>query len=135
MPRSPENGLWALPNGTFLVIECKNGVTSDDGISKKDAGQLSQSMEWFGKRYMASTAIPVMVHPERKLGQGASGVVGMRVITPNGLEKLRTNLREFAKQLTHPDTGSSTSEVAKRLAQFELSSDSFVNAFSASLKP
>ena len=130
----PDN-LWALPNGTFLVIECKNGVTSDDGISKKDAGQLGQSIEWFGKRYLASTVLPIMIHPERKLGQGASGVSGMRLIIPKGLEKLRGNLREFAKQLTHPDISSSASEVAKRLAQFELSADSFVNAFSASLKP
>jgi hypothetical protein len=129
----PDN-LWALPNGTFLVIECKNGVTSDDGISKKDAGQLSQSMEWFGKRYMASTPIPVMFHPERKLGQGASGVSGMRIITPSGLEKLRTNLKAFAKQLTQPDTASSANAVAARLAQFELSADAFVNAYSTTLK-
>lgn len=129
----PDN-LWALPDGTFLVIECKNGVTSDDGISKKDAGQLSQSMEWFGKRYMASTAIPLMVHPERKLGQGASGVSGMRVIVPSGLEKLRNNLRDLAKQLMHPDVASSATAVAARLAQFELSADAFVHAYSTNLK-
>ena len=35
----PDN-LWALPNGSFLVIECKNGVTTSSGISKRDAGQL-----------------------------------------------------------------------------------------------
>ena len=129
----PDN-LWALPNGSFLVIECKNGVTSADGISKKDAGQLSQSMEWFSKRYMASAATPVIVHPERKLGQGASGVSGMRIVTRSGLEKLRANLQALAKQLTQPDTASSVSAVATRLAQFELSADAFVNAYSTTLK-
>ena len=129
------NNLWALPNGDFLVIECKNGVTSNDGISKKDAGQLSQSIEWFGKRYLASTAVPIMIHPERKLGQGASGVLGMHIIIPKGLEKLRGSLREFAKQLTNPDISSSALEVAKRLTQFELSAHSFVNAFSTTVRP
>lgn len=130
----PDN-LLALPNGTFLVIECKNGVTASGGISKKDAGQLGQSTAWFGKRYPASNSVPIMIHPERKLGQGASVVPGMRVVDPQGLEKLRGNLKAFAKQLADPDVASSASEVAKRLAQFELSADTFVNAFSASVKP
>ena len=76
-----------------------------------------------------------MIHPERNLGPGASGVTGMRIIDPRGLEKLRENLRAFAKQLTDPDVASSTSEVAKRLAQFELNADAFVNAFSTTVKP
>ena len=129
----PDN-LWALPNGSFLVIECKSGVTSGSGISKKDAGQLGQSIAWFGGRYPASLSVPVMVHPERTLGQGASLVAGMRVIDPTGLEKVRKNLRLFAKQLTDPDVAANASQVAKRLAEFELNADAFVNAFSASAK-
>ena len=129
----PDN-LWALPNGSFLVIECKNGVTAGDGIAKKDAGQLGQSMEWFSGRYPASPAVPVMIHPERKLGQAASSVNGMRVIDVKGLEKLRKNLKAFAQQLTDPDVASSATEVAKRLSQFELSADAFINAFSGTTK-
>lgn len=130
----PDN-LWALPNGTFLVIECKNGVTADDGIAKKDAGQLGQSIEWFTGRYPASASTPVMIHPERRLGQGASGVNGMRVIDVKGLGKLRKNLKEFALQLTDSDIATSGSEVAKRLAQFELNAEAFINAFSGTVKP
>ena len=130
----PDN-LWALPGGSFLVIECKNGVTAGDGIAKKDAGQLGQSTEWFAGRYPASASVPLMIHPERKLGQGASSVNGMRVIDVKGLKKLRKNLKAFAQQLTDPDIASSASEVAKRLAQFELNADAFVNAFSGAIKP
>lgn len=129
----PDN-LWALPNGAFLVIECKNGGTSESGISKKDAGQLGQSVAWFGGRYPASTSVPIILHRERTLGQGASLVTGMRVIDPVGLEKLRSKLRAFADQLVNPDVATSASEVAKRLSQFELSADAFVNAFSAPVK-
>lgn len=129
----PDN-LWAMPNGSFLVIECKNGVTAETGISKKDAGQLGQSIDWFRGRYPVSPAMPVMIHPERVLGQGASLVMGMRVIDLAGLEKLRNNLRAFAKQLVDPDVSANASEVAKRLGQFELNADGFVNAFSVGVK-
>ena len=129
----PDN-LWALPSGEFLVIECKNGVVAGNGIAKKDAGQLGQSVEWFNGRYTASSSTPLMYHPERVLGQGASSVTGMRVIEVDGLEKLRRNLRGFATQLIDQDVAFSATEVAKRLAQFELSVASFVNAFSKPLK-
>lgn len=129
----PDN-LWAMPNNSFLIIECKNGITSTRGISKKDAGQLGQSVAWFSGRYPASTSVPIIIHTERTLGQGASPVEGMRVIDQAGLEKLRKNLRAFAKQLVNPDVAASASEIAKRLGQFELSADAFVSSFSASVK-
>ena len=130
----PDN-LWALPNGLFLIIECKNGVTSSNGIAKKDAGQLGQSIAWFSERYPASTSVPIMIHNQYNLGRGASMVPGMRVISTTNLEKLRNNLRGFAKQLINPDVASSASKVAKRLAHFELNADAFVNAFSIVPKP
>ena len=129
----PDN-LWALPNDLFLIIECKNGVTSDDGISKKDAGQLGQSVAWFSDRYPASTSVPIIIHNVHTLGQGASVVPGMRAIGTDNLEKLRNNLRSFAKQLVNPDVATNASEVATRLGQFELNAGAFVNAFSVAVK-
>ena len=130
----PDN-LWALPNGCFLVIECKNGVTSHNGISKSDAGQLGQSVAWFSARYPASTSVPIMIHKDRTLGQGASVVPGMRVIGSTQLGKLRNNLRNFSKQLVDPNVAENSSEVASRLAQFELNAAALVNAFSIPVKP
>lgn len=57
----PHN-LWALDPTTFWVIEAKSGVQTDF-IAKRDAGQLGQAMQWFGKRYPPTVcATPVMVH-------------------------------------------------------------------------
>ena len=131
--KGPDN-LWALPNGSFLVIECKNGTTSEKGISKKDAGQLGQSMDWFAAKYPASPSVPIMIHKERFLGQGASLVTSMRVIDPDGLEKLRRNLRGFSTQLADPDVMANASKIAQRLEQFELNTDAFVNGFSTLVK-
>ena len=125
----PDN-LWALPDGSFLIIECKNGVTSHQGISKKDAGQLGQSVAWFKGRYPASISVPIVIHKDRTLGPGASPVEGMRVIDPSMLKKLRNNLRGFALQLVNPDVANSASEVVPRLRQFQLNANAFVNAFS-----
>ena len=129
----PDN-LWALANGSFLVIECKNGVISGNGISKKNAGQLGQSVAWFSRRYPASTSVPIIIHTEQTLGQGASVVAGMHVIAPTNLEKLRNNLKNLAKQLVNPNVAENASEVAKRLEKFEFNADAFVNAFSVSIK-
>lgn len=129
----PDN-LWALQNGKFLIIECKNGVVANKGIKKHDAAQLGQSMEWFNGRYPASEGIPIIIHPEKKLGQGASLVDKMCVIDGVGLEKLKRNILGFAKQLADPNVAANASEVAKRLSQFDLSGDKFVNSFSVSVK-
>jgi tetratricopeptide (TPR) repeat protein len=99
----PDN-LWALPGGSFLVIECKNNATSENGISKADLGQLDQAMTWFGAKYPSASASPVVIHPLRKLGDGATAVAGMRVMTEEELNKLRKALEACAKALSDPDT-------------------------------
>jgi hypothetical protein len=98
----PDN-LWA-PAGSFLVIECKNNATSEKGISKTDLGQLDQAMTWFGAKYPAAVAVPVIVHPLRKVGDGATAVSGMRVMAEEELRRLRKALEAFAKALSDPDT-------------------------------
>jgi hypothetical protein len=106
----PDN-LWAQAEGSFLVIECKNNSTSENGISKVDAGQLDQATTWFGAKYPAATGIPVIVHPHRKLGDGATAVSGMRVMTEEELKKLRKAIEAFAKALSDPDTLNSVKKV------------------------
>lgn len=99
----PDN-LWALPASAFLVIECKSNATSEKGISKTDLGQLDQAMTWFNAKYPATVATPVIVHPLRTLGAGATAVPGMRIVTEEELNKLRKSLEAFAKALSDPDT-------------------------------
>ena len=61
-------------------------------------------MTWFGAKYPPAVAVPVIVHPLRKLGHGATAVSGMRVMTEEELKKLRKALEAFAKALSDPDT-------------------------------
>ena len=86
-------------------------------------------MAWFSGRYPASGSIPIIIHPHNFLGQGASLVAGMRVINEKCLDKLRSNLKNFAKQLVDPNVSGNISEISARLSQFELNFEAFVNAF------
>ena len=138
-PEKRESGktdnLWALADNSFLVIECKNEVLEDrDEITKAEAGQLGQSMEWFRDRYPASHGVPVIIHPTRKLSHHAEAVEGMRVINKTKLDRLKRDLREFGKQLGDPSVGTNTVEIANRLEQFGFRGERFVETYTTAPK-
>lgn len=94
----PDN-LWALGNNQFWVIEAKSGANSK-AIGKRDMGQLTQAMVWFGSRYdPGARPVPIMIHPSAKAYPDASAPVGMRVITERNLGELRAALRGFSESL------------------------------------
>lgn len=129
----PDN-LWALPDGSFLVIECKNNATSENGISKSDLGQLDQAMSWFlGKYTKAVTGVPIMIHPLNFLGHGASEVEGMKIITEKQLVKLRKSLSSFAKSLGDPDILNSQKQINELLDSHGFTSNEFINRYTTTL--
>ena len=96
--QGPDN-LWVIEPGRFWVIEAKSGAISEF-ISKRDAGQLGEAMQWFGRKYPADqAATPVMIHKEKKLHGLATGPVGMRVINARGLGELKADVRALAEGL------------------------------------
>ena len=129
----PDN-LWILSDGSFFVIECKNNVRSENGISKNDVGQLGQSVRWFEENYPSSNCTPVMIHPENTLGDGASSVKNMKVVTREKLEKLRKNIRDFAQQIASLNVAKDVEKVSSVLVQFGLNGHAFINAYSIPVK-
>ena len=129
----PDN-LWALDDGSFLVIECKNAVGTDKQIYKKDVAQLGQSGEWFKSKYPSSKHVPILIHPNRELGKGASAIEYMRVIDRDCLGKIRRNLQNFTRQLSNVGGATSASVVARCLNDCNLSSVTFLNTFTKSVK-
>jgi hypothetical protein len=96
--QGPDN-LWALGAGRYWVMEAKSGATSDF-VAKKDVAQLSQSMLWFGNKYAPDqSALPVMIHPERRLWKDATAPQGMRVIDHQVLGELVASVRGLASGL------------------------------------
>lgn len=98
--QGPDN-LWLLRHGPYLVIECKNGSTSANGISKTDLGQLEQATTWFEKRYGdEEEMIPVMIHPQSKLSNAGTALENMRIIDPKRLDLLRSEFLDFVKAVS-----------------------------------
>lgn len=127
----PDN-LWVLPDRSFIVIECKNNVTSKNGISKAHLAQLDQSMSWFSSKYMdTASATPVIIHPIRNLGDGASKVERMRVITEKELSKLRKALSEFAKSLGDSSTLNNQSKIHELLAFHGFNGKKFLERYTS----
>ncbi|HST47724.1 helicase C-terminal domain-containing protein [Jatrophihabitans sp.] len=96
--------LWALGALKYWVIEAKSGAIGNV-IHKRDANQLSGSLNWFSKRYDQTTkATPVMVHRSRKLAPDASAPDGMLVLDEDGLIKLKRSVMGFAEALAAAPT-------------------------------
>ena len=133
--KGPDN-LWAFTDSKYFVIECKNGATSDQGISKHDLGQLGQGMEWFAEKYTdAVHATPIIIHPLKKPGPGAAAIDGARVMTEDQLSKLRIALTEFAKALGDENVLNDTTRIAKLLTTYHFTRSDFLNHYTVPLKP
>lgn len=129
----PDN-LWAFPGGLFLIIECKNGATSEKGISKNDVGQLGQSMAWFDQRYPADNAVPIIVHPLSMLGPGASLIENMRIISEIELDRLKKALDAFAQSLGESDTVNSIAEIQKLIVMHKFNPNNFLNHYTKKVR-
>lgn len=130
----PDN-LWMLPDTSFIIIECKNNVTSTNGISKTHLGQLNQSMSWFSSKYKSiASATPVIIHPLRNLGDGASEVEGMRIITEIELSKLRKALFKFAKSLSDPSILNNLKKIHGLLAFHGFNGKEFLTRYTSEPK-
>ena len=91
--------LWALGGLRFWVIEAKSGAVGEL-IHKRDANQLSGSVNWFSKSYDATShCVPIMVHPARQLARDTTAPPGMRVLDRDGLDRLKGAVRAFATAL------------------------------------
>lgn len=93
------DGLWALGQLKYWVIEAKSGATAKF-IQKAYINQLAGSMNWFNRQYDASvSALPILIHPSDTLATDASAPTGARVVTETRMDALRSAVRDFADAL------------------------------------
>lgn len=131
--QGPDN-LWGLLGSKYLVIECKSGTVIGNDIAKKDVAQLSHSLDWFQGWYLNSEGIPLLFHPSSKLHRAASRIAGMRVVDDKRLEKLRRNIKSFAKNISDHAISRDVQATSVRLNELKLNSAVFVDEYSVSAK-
>lgn len=126
----PDN-LWLLKNGRYLVIECKNGSTSADGISKSDLGQLDQALSWFRSRYGKDIPVtPVIIHPLTTLGPQATAPEALRVIDKAKLEALGLAFVNFVKSIAADVDLANPAKIREALASHGVTEALFLDRFS-----
>lgn len=122
--------LWEIGNLKYLVIQCKNGATTDS-ICKRYCDQLTGSMSWFGEKYDATcSATPIIIHPSNIFEHACSPHPDTRVMTRDKLDELRLNLKGFAQNIVSTENNRWSPQVISGvLDNYGLTSHSFVDKF------
>jgi hypothetical protein len=121
--------LWDLGELNYLVVECKNGVTTDT-ICKSDCNQLNGSGEWFVNTYGQTCQFtPILIHLSRKFEHAASPKSSTRIINEEKLALLRTNISDFINSVCvvnhiHDDTF-----IREKLVFYKLGAVSFLSTY------
>lgn len=123
------DGLWMLADGSYLVIEAKNEVVQDRAVYKSEAGQLSQSMDWFREQYREAISTPVLIHPSKMFERTASIPTGCRVVNSKQLRRLRASLTLLATSLAESNSFASPRNVAALLEQRSLLGGRFLESY------
>ena len=130
--------LWALDNLKYFVIECKNGVkTGIKEISKSDCSQLLSSIQWFENIYTGNSynCYPVIIHRAVKFEKHASPDPRIRVMTEELLEKFKSAVRSFAKNITNDKKIAGDPDKLQRLlAHYKLSGEVIIDTYTIKVR-
>lgn len=117
--------LWELGELSYLVIECKNGATTDT-INKQDCNQLNGSGEWFINNYDNTCSFtPILVHPSVTFEYAASPKADTRILNEENLSLLRQNISDFIKSLCVENKVHDYKTISERLIAYKLRADDF----------
>jgi hypothetical protein len=121
--------LWEVGAQQYLVIECKNGATNEESITKTYANQLNGSMIWFQGEYdQTCVPVPIMVHPSTLFEFASSPHPDTRIITKVKLGELKDAVRSFVQAISQSAKRDATS-IGHLLTHLQLSRQLFLSKF------
>ena len=95
----PDN-LWALRDGLYWLIECKNQVDANrKEINKHETGQMNNSCAWFKQRYPGAKNSNLMIIWTKVVGPAAGFNQDVRIMRAKKLESLAKNVKGFFGEL------------------------------------
>jgi len=124
--------LWLWPN-LSLVIEAK--TKNQDSLHRKDAGQLSSSMNWFKANFPErKNVIPIILARITLCDSDAYFPDNTRVVTSTALNALLERVEQFySKMIAQPLMCSSATSVLRLQQDFFLMPDQFCGNFTEKL--
>ena len=84
-------------------------------IYKKETGQMSNSYNWFKRKYEESNCIPVMIINTRNVAKDATLAPDVQIMTKSKLRSLKNNVRNFFKEFLHSNSEPITPEKILKL--------------------
>ncbi|WP_299135488.1 DEAD/DEAH box helicase family protein [uncultured Tenacibaculum sp.] len=128
--KGPDN-LWCVDNGKYILFECKNCVKENRAeIYKKETGQMSNSYNWFKRKYKHSNCIPIMIINTKNVAKEASLDTDVMIMKKNKLRVLKNNVRNFFKEFLHSKTEViSIEKIAQFLKVHKLTVDDISNLY------
>lgn len=125
--------LWSFPDNTFHVIEAKNEVKGHNTVHKRQAEQVSNSMDWFESMYGRSDNVtPVLIHPSQRFDYQAAVPPNCVVVTSRDVDGLRSNLQALAKGLADKDGFRDATRTGRLLASQGLTTANFLAKYTSS---
>ncbi|RWU12911.1 hypothetical protein EGC76_01465 [Pseudidiomarina gelatinasegens] len=88
--------MWCADDDTYFLIECKNQVKIDRRfISKAEAGQFSQHIQWFNTNYNSAPCTKILIIPALRLNRDAYINDQSYILREKNLTILKDNFRSF----------------------------------------
>lgn len=131
---APDN-LWQINSNDFWIIECKNEVIADRGVSRDEIGQIMNSIGWFEENYPTSNSLPIIIHPSDYLEPEAHPIERVKVFTPEKIENFKRNVKTFFISLTEfPISGLTSKIISDKLISNNLALHQLEREYLISLK-
>lgn len=129
----PDN-LWALGNGYYSIVECKSGAVSAT-ISKDYCNQLGGSVRWFLSEYGNDCHYtPIIVHKSTVIDPLATPVDGMKIITPDCIEKLKRQISSFVSAMAQNNNWQDEERINNLLQQYRLRRQDFMQEYTVNYR-
>jgi replicative superfamily II helicase len=129
--KSGPDNLWALREGEYLFIECKNEVSDTRAyIEKHETGQFSSNHAWYKRYYNGVKTHYVMIIPTLRVNSNTGFNENVKIIRKGKLRELKSKFRTFITGFKTVDLKNISLEfITNSLSQHELTTDDIVSKY------
>lgn len=128
--------LWEVGGLKYFVIECKSGVTSENGtINKHDCNQLNGSITWFKTKYDKSCRMEaILIHPHALFEYACSPDEGTKIMAQKQLQDFREALQAFYEVIIQNGIYADPLKLESYLVKWSLTQDTFAQKYTTGFK-
>ena len=129
--KSGPDNLWALREGEYLFIECKNEVKDTRSfIEKHETGQFSSNHAWYKRYYTDVKTHFTMVIPTKKVNANTGFNEPVQIMRKEKLRQFKSKLRSFIIGFKTVDLKSISNDfIRNSLSQYELTTDNIITNY------